>query len=112
MLEVVEGPLDLAPPLLVAGPADGRLEAIVRGKVEEGGMPAGLAADAAERDGGLVVIGDAAAEALVVAEGRLVRPEERRQALVAEEGHEQAAGVTEDQAEGVHDRLAGAIGTR
>ena len=105
VFEVVEGPFHLAPPFLVPGPPDGGLEAIVLGEGQEGGMPAGLAADAAQGDGGLVVIGDAAAEAPVVAEGLLVRPEQGRQALVAEEGHEQAAAEAQDQAEGVHDRL-------
>src|SRR5436309_1667692 len=77
VLEVVKGALDLAAAFLVAGPADGGLEAIVLGEGQEGGMPARLAADPAQRDGGLVVIGDAAAEALVVAEGLLVGPEQR-----------------------------------
>ena len=82
--QVVEGALDLAAALLVAGPSDRGLEAIVLGEGEEGGVPAGFAPDPAERDGGLVVIGGAAAEAPVIEEGRLVSPEQGREPFVAE----------------------------
>ena len=104
LLEVEEGALDLAAPLFVPRPPHRWLEAIVTGELQEGRMPARAAADAAQGDGGLIVIGDPAAQAPVVRERRLVGPQQGRQAFVPEEPHEQAPGARQDQGKGVHHR--------
>jgi hypothetical protein len=104
LLEVEERPLDLAAAFLVPRAADRGLERVVLGISKERVMPAGPAADAPERDRRLVVVGDAAAHAAVIAERLRMRPPQGGQPLVTEHGNEVPARVGQDHREGVHNR--------